>query len=263
MIFIENKYTSLYFNIITAALSRPAVNGYTENHHIIPDCFYVNRRRKGSPGTVEGNPSDISNKVKLTAREHFLCHKLLTKMVASSFKAKMVWAFAALAMENKNQQRHQITSHDYAHMRKLRSQLPAWNKGIPRTDKERANMSAGHLKGHAKKDPTYNIRPACRPEKAAKIKESNTGKKWVHNPENPVERRQLNADECDAYLLQGWKPGTGPRKPVAKVECPVCHKLVYPTNLGQWHGDKCGTRMNAEQRLLRSTSGKLARLPKV
>ena len=37
---------------------------YYENHHILPKCIGVNE--------------DQNNKVLLTAREHFVCHKLLT-----------------------------------------------------------------------------------------------------------------------------------------------------------------------------------------
>lgn len=78
MIFIDNKYTKTYFNIIIRAKSR-ILTGYTEKHHIIPECFYIESKRGSTIGTLSGNPDDVSNLVELTAREH------------SSKPEKMAW----------------------------------------------------------------------------------------------------------------------------------------------------------------------------
>jgi hypothetical protein len=42
--FIKNKYTRWYYRIIDNAVERnsPKGRGF-ENHHIIPECFFVNR----------------------------------------------------------------------------------------------------------------------------------------------------------------------------------------------------------------------------
>jgi hypothetical protein len=37
--FIVNKYTYWYYAIISSACSRHNIEGYKEQHHIIPDCF--------------------------------------------------------------------------------------------------------------------------------------------------------------------------------------------------------------------------------
>jgi hypothetical protein len=63
--FKDNKYTNTYYKIIERAKDRK-LNGYGENHHIIPKCL--------------GGSNNKSNIVRLTAREHFLVHLLLTKM---------------------------------------------------------------------------------------------------------------------------------------------------------------------------------------
>jgi hypothetical protein len=102
-----------------------------------------------------------------------------------------------------------------------------------------SKISAARLTKFAAKDPTYNVRPKCRPEKAAKIKEANTGKKWVHNPENTVERKQLDPVECERYLQLGWKPGTGPRTLPIKQTCPHCNNTFDPGNYKQHHSDNC------------------------
>ena len=63
--YLQNKYTRIYNNIIERAKSR-TLSGYTETHHIIPRSL--------------GGSNEADNLVPLTAREHFICHRLLTKM---------------------------------------------------------------------------------------------------------------------------------------------------------------------------------------
>jgi hypothetical protein len=71
-------YQKIYNQIIERAKNR-TLEGYSEKHHIIPKCM--------------GGKNDISNIVKLTAREHFLCHWLLHEIypdhrgLAFAFKA--------------------------------------------------------------------------------------------------------------------------------------------------------------------------------
>jgi len=78
--------------------------GYGEVHHIIP-------RSLGGADTKE-------NLVKLTAREHFVAHLLLTRIYKDDISAysKMVKAFFMMLIESTNQQRH-ITSKTYEKLR--------------------------------------------------------------------------------------------------------------------------------------------------
>jgi hypothetical protein len=84
-LFIDNKYTRWYFDIIQNAQSRTLDSAiYTEDHHIIPRSFFKDR--------LEGNPDIPENLVTLTAREHFICHWLLTKMTTGVYRQKMTAA---------------------------------------------------------------------------------------------------------------------------------------------------------------------------
>lgn len=58
-------YKKIYINIINKAKNRE-LNDYVEKHHIIPKCV--------------GGPDNEENIVKLTAKEHYLVHKLLVKI---------------------------------------------------------------------------------------------------------------------------------------------------------------------------------------
>lgn len=59
----KKVYDQIIQNRLTNKLSR---NQYTERHHIMPKCL--------------GGTDDESNLVRLTAREHFICHALLAEM---------------------------------------------------------------------------------------------------------------------------------------------------------------------------------------
>lgn len=102
--FIKNKYFRLYFNIIQKGIQRSSLSGYYEEHHIIPKSF--------------GGSNDSINLVKLTAREHYICHLLLTKCTEGLYKQKMVFAFRRLC----NSKNHKIqNSATYEYLRKLHS----------------------------------------------------------------------------------------------------------------------------------------------
>ncbi len=53
---------------------------YFEKHHIIPDFMFKNRKRKGPPGTLSGDPGAPENLILLTPREHLLSHILLHRI---------------------------------------------------------------------------------------------------------------------------------------------------------------------------------------
>lgn len=94
MIFIDNKYTRIYYTIIRRAKTRVLpTDSYKEVHHVFPKSF--------------GGADSPDNLITLTAREHFVCHWLLTKMVTGSLQQKMIFAFTAmLKLKSKNQHRY-------------------------------------------------------------------------------------------------------------------------------------------------------------
>lgn len=101
--FLHNKYTTWYFNIINRAKLRigtrrhlKKIYSYIEYHHIIPKSIMQN-----------------DDTVPLTAREHFICHWLLTKMVIE--KKHMIsvqYAFARMSVDIEN--RRNLSSRQFA-----------------------------------------------------------------------------------------------------------------------------------------------------
>lgn len=53
------------------------------------------------------------NLVFLTAREHYICHKLLTKFTNGAARRKMIFAWHRMRYRRSNQLNIRITSHDY------------------------------------------------------------------------------------------------------------------------------------------------------
>jgi hypothetical protein len=87
------NYSKIYYRIIQNRKDNPA-NGYVERHHIVPKSL--------------GGNDHPDNLVDLTAREHFICHMLLTKMYSEGTPPhyKMVKAFfMMLTCRSENQDR--------------------------------------------------------------------------------------------------------------------------------------------------------------
>jgi hypothetical protein len=98
--FLTNKYSKYYFNIVTSAKARTlATNMYVEKHHIIPKSF--------------GGSDDSTNIVKLTAKEHLICHRLLIRMTTGVFKSKMAFAAWRMVFSSKKHKRTKVTSRIY------------------------------------------------------------------------------------------------------------------------------------------------------
>jgi hypothetical protein len=75
---VINKYQYWYDKIISRARNRQLL-GYYETHHIIPKSL--------------GGDITQHNLVNLTAREHYICHLLLTKITRGDDRVKMISAY--------------------------------------------------------------------------------------------------------------------------------------------------------------------------
>lgn len=158
-LFIKNWHYNVYFNIVNQAKNRKTVNAYTELHHIIPKCLGGNNSR--------------SNMVNLTAREHFICHMLLPKMVNrnSNFYYKLIKAAVSMKRNNNNQHRY-MNSKLYESIR------------IEHGKNQSINQS-GSLN-------------------------NNYGKIWMNLPYLGISKPIKN-EKVSEYLDQGWSIGANPK----------------------------------------------------
>jgi hypothetical protein len=128
--FNTNKYYKWYFNIVNQAKSRILPHEYTEKHHIIPKSL-------GGNNTKE-------NLVILTAREHFICHLLLTKFTDGHDRRKMKFALNRMLS---GKDRHIPNSRIYKRIReesiKLLSELNLGKKRSSETCKKISESRKG------------------------------------------------------------------------------------------------------------------------
>lgn len=156
MIFIANKYTRVYFSIIENAKARTLPKTeYREKHHIVPRSL--------------GGNDDPKNLVDLTAREHFVCHKLLIKMTEGIHRGKM--AFALVLMSGKRGSKiYDSTKKLLAeHVSQLHTgKIPITNGVIDKTIFKGEEIPPGFYKGFS-------------PATIKKHGDGNKGKKWITN----------------------------------------------------------------------------------
>lgn len=209
--FIKNKYYKIYFNIINLALCRDNIkNTYFESHHIIPKSI--------SPEYAK----EQWNIVKLTAREHFICHKLLTKFTVGDHRRKMVYAlWGMINQKNKHQQkRHLSTSHSYEHAKKLMAEtLSSARKG--QTLEERFGVA-----------------------KAQEIKEK---LKKRRRPAYSNEKRKTFSNIVKQNHIKGVYKNTGFNgRKLERKTCSHCGKTCDVGNFTRHHGDKCKLRLTSK-----------------
>ena len=108
-----NRYTNFYISICERAslrgINRKEVRekiGYVEKHHIVPKSFeLVDKEIK-------------ANQVFLTAKEHFICHHLLVKMVRGDRIGKMWFALHAMCVfRGETHQRIKISARQYEYIK--------------------------------------------------------------------------------------------------------------------------------------------------
>jgi len=134
--FIYNKYSRWYYQIIDSALSQDRKKIKSENlyerHHIIPKSL--------------GGSDKSDNLVLLTYREHFICHWLLTKMVEDrESKRKMLYALACITGKTKSNNRI-VSGWQYSTSRKsftIATKMPR-KKGYT-TSRKGNNLSDEHI----------------------------------------------------------------------------------------------------------------------
>lgn len=113
-------YKKIYFSIIKKAQTR-MIDGYFEKHHITPKSI--------------GGKNNKENIVKLTAREHFICHWLLWKFSEGKDKIKMGHAFGRMRFHDSSNRYY--TSIGYEIAKKAHSMSASlYHKGKKLSEKE-------------------------------------------------------------------------------------------------------------------------------
>ena len=227
--YLSNKYTQWYKSIIATAQHRNlSTETYTEKHHIIPKSL--------------GGDDSKNNLVKLTAKEHYICHLLLIKMLADKLlKRKIQFALNSFRRRSATQQRIILNSKQYEFIRKqvsiARSEAlkgNTYSSGRIVSLETRAKMSSS-MKGQKKRSRTEKEKQQISQFHKGKILSEETKQK-MRKPKpfgfgDKVRQANLGKNlsvETKRKISESHKG-----KVVVKKECPHCGKLLDAGNFAK------------------------------
>lgn len=235
MIFIDNKYTAWYNRIVNNAKSRLVLDGYTETHHIIPRSL--------------GGDDKKENLVKLSAKEHFVCHRLLPKMTSGTDKRKMVFAQNMMLVKTNKQRRIIVNSNTY---RIIKEEFAIVN---PFNNKDFQNsVVKNHLGKKRSVETREKLKKAWTPERKAEHIKRRTGmKNSTPSPFKGKKRPELAGENNGFFGKKHTKElierrrnemlGTKPVWADRKLTCPHCNRELDLGNYKRYHGDKCKLKL--------------------
>lgn len=200
-----NKYAKWYFAIVDRAKTR-VLDGYQEKHHILPRSL--------------GGSDASDNVVSLTAREHFICHLLLTKITHGKDLVKMRKAIRYMTCVPKKMQglRYVPNSRIFEIARKeaalankgnleIAEKISKAHKGKVLTEEHKASISTGGKGKHKVSEEHKAI--ISQTHKGVPKKESSKQKMveaWVERKkrkEAGLEKRAAYSEEALANIKAG------------------------------------------------------------
>lgn len=218
-----NKYTKWYNQITERARNR-IIDTYTETHHIIPRSL--------------GGTDDINNLVELTAREHFICHWLLTKIHVGDERNKMLSAFFLMRGNNSYQNRY-INSRAYETLREEYAQyISKMNSGRIQPPEEKAKQIAA-ITGRKRKPFSEEWRQKMS-EAHKGEKNHRFGVKVSEATKQKQREKAIGRKQSEETIRKKADAIRGRAKP--KLLCPHCQQMIAVNTFPRWHGDRCGQR---------------------
>lgn len=198
--FTQNKYLSWYQALVSNAVDRELQKPY-EKHHVLP------RSLGGDKGPL----------VKLTYREHFLAHWLLTKFTAGVDRTKMVRALGCMTCSRNGRC---LTSWQYQKARKAAHESHKGKQyalGVKRSAETRAKMSIanrirspearaklsyfGRNRSAETREKLRLLATNLSPETRAKRSAAAKGRKWSDEQRAKLSERMKGHKRCVGRVL--------------------------------------------------------------
>jgi hypothetical protein len=223
--FIKNKYYYWYVSLV----GRPkTTNTVTEKHHILPRSL--------------GGSDQRENLIRLTLREHFLVHWLLTKFTSGPEKAKMIHAFWKMGHgRSLTSWQYELARRNYIDMLKdpilsaeSRERMSKALKGRVFTEEWKRNLSIA-----AKKKPPVSV------ETRAKMSKSGKGKKQSEDMKRKLAETRTGmkmTDEAKQNMSDRWHQRD-------TFTCDFCGVETYKGNFNRRHGQNCLKNPDVDLRL--------------
>lgn len=198
--FLDNKYTKWYYAIVIDAKIKKLDKKFSEKHHIIPRCL--------------GGSNELENIVRLSYKQHFICHLLLTKMTEGDARSKMLYTMWLFRGKTKKQiaraqfDVQKISSRWFQYFKRLRKEL-----GV--STETRLKMSKGMMGKN--KNKTASIETKKKMSEAAKYRITSKETKnkislRVSNEWKNGIRSNVGKQRVETRLKNGWTPPMTGRK---------------------------------------------------
>lgn len=206
---LDNKYTKWYNSIITVAIMRD-VSVQGEKHHILPRSFRM------------GGEKDKLNIIKLTYKEHFICHLLLSKMFNGNFRYLMAFAVVRLSKGLLRNSKNKSNVYASRKFEQHKTRIYASLKGIWKDhiwindDKVSIRKTSDEIDSYLEQGWKLGRLPFKRPT--------------VFDINNGILTKRVLPSEVDSYLVNGWKNGRIKSEKIT-VTNGVKTKRVFPDQI--------------------------------
>jgi len=228
--FVNNKYRDWYIKIISNKITNPLYHDiYGENHHIIPKSIMPEYTK------------EEKNIIRLSAKEHFICHLLLIKFTKDKDYFKMCKALSK--MTHQYNHKRNFTSGYYAiaktaHSAAMRLNNPSKNENV-KLKLSAMSKRRKHSEETKRKISLANLgRIAPNKGKIMGPRSEETKKKISNKKKGNFlsEEHKIKLSE----LKTGKKRGNYKRhKEYERIQCIHCGISSIPSNINRWHNDKC------------------------
>lgn len=203
------NYEKIYNQIVQRGKIR-VLTGYKENHHIVPRSL--------------GGDNSVANLVYLTAKEHYLCHKLLAHL--HPHNSKLQYAFWAMCNQRSchQQRKYRVSGRTYEAARKAAaSAISSMRKGSK--SPEQSLMM--------KLNNPNNMPGVKEKQSLAKLGELNSSKRpEVRKKISNIKKGQKHSEAHKQALSVAAK-----NRP--KIACPHCSVIGPKGIMSRWHFDRC------------------------
>ena len=197
VIFLDNKYTKVYMDIVHGSQNREKTKGkFYERHHIWPKSM--------------GGKNNKENLVWLTPKEHYVVHHLLTKMCEGINSTKMNYAFWKMNIRYNKEGHIKINFSTYEKIReKQREAMSKTMTGrfVSESAKEAVRQSNKLRSGE--NHPLFGTKRPPHVIEASRL--ANLGNKYcLGRKVSEISKKKMSESQKNRQ----------------KFECDICHRLI-------------------------------------
>jgi len=228
IIFKKMDYQRIYENIIENAKIQNRIKlkhdnsnyVYYENHHIQPRCL--------------NGGEETNNLVLLTAKEHYVVHKLLTNIYPSNRKIAMAFHYMTFGKNYYNE-----SSRDYSYARELVSNIPMseeTKRKIGLASKQRNYKPLSNKTKELLRKINIGKTHSIETKRKMSLQRKGKGKSEIHKQNISLSHIGLRPDK------ESLRKNSESNKNSKKYICEFCGKVTNGGNYNRWHGEKCKSK---------------------